>query len=197
MNGDFWDRLIAGHTATTVPSAVDQRLAGKGFGEAFEGVRALTDKGREAAALELPVASGTKVSFKGTLGSYRSMDDPPAPGVSGEVVTVRSAGGDVTSHEGLVFVKWADGKFRPVHAEFLTAVPTRPLTAAEMGSLAFSAGNVRMHAASLGDLTSFLKVAEGTLIHKSTKDLWTFNKDADGNLLVERLFDGNGDPLKG
>lgn len=54
----------------------------------------------------------------------------------------------------------------------------------------------RLRAASLGDLTSFLKVAEGTLIHKSTKDLWSFTKDADGNFLVSRLFDNNGEPLK-
>ena len=54
----------------------------------------------------------------------------------------------------------------------------------------------RLRAASLGDLTEFLKVAEGTLIHKSTKDLWSFKKDADGMLQVERLFDDNGKPLK-
>ena len=55
----------------------------------------------------------------------------------------------------------------------------------------------RLRAASLGDLTSFLKVAEGTLIHKSTKDLRSFKKDAEGMILVERLFDDSGKPLKG
>jgi len=51
--------------------------------------------------------------------------------------------------------------------------------------------------ASLGDLTQFLKRADGKLIHKSTNDLWSYSKDADGNFLVERLFDDEGEPLKG
>ena len=50
--------------------------------------------------------------------------------------------------------------------------------------------------ASLGDLTDFLKVASGALVHKSTKDLWSYSKDADGNFLVSRLFDDEGEPLK-
>lgn len=51
--------------------------------------------------------------------------------------------------------------------------------------------------ASLGDLTQFLKRADGKLVHKSTNDLWSYSKDADGNFLVERLFDDEGEPLKG
>ena len=54
----------------------------------------------------------------------------------------------------------------------------------------------KFRVASLGDLTSFLKVAEGKLVHKSTKDLWAFQKDADGSLVVARLFDEDGNPLK-
>ena len=50
--------------------------------------------------------------------------------------------------------------------------------------------------ASLGDLTQFLKRADGKLIHKSTDDLWSYSKDADGNFLVSRLFDDEGEPLK-
>ena len=50
--------------------------------------------------------------------------------------------------------------------------------------------------ASLGDLTDFLKVSNGALVHKSTKDLWSYSKDADGNFLVSRLFDDEGEPLK-
>ena len=54
-----------------------------------------------------------------------------------------------------------------------------------------------MRVASLGDLTQFLKRADGKLVHKSTNDLWSYSKDADGNFLVERLFDDEGEPLKG
>ncbi len=50
--------------------------------------------------------------------------------------------------------------------------------------------------ASLGDLTDFLKVSEGTLIHKSTNDLWSFAADGEGFTLT-RLFDDGGEPLKG
>ena len=55
----------------------------------------------------------------------------------------------------------------------------------------------RIQVSSIGDLSQFLKRADGKLIHKSTNDLWSYSKDADGNFLVERLFDDNGEPLKG
>ena len=262
-NDNFWSRLAAGHTNTSIPSAVDQHLRPQGFGEAFESVRHLTDRSREAAALPLPVSAGTRVSFAGSLGAVLSIDDPPAPGAEGEVVTVRSANGDITHHEGKVFVKWDDGKFRSVYAQHLRVAsdlksqfekvkglaekkpdnkflkglleqmadegfaPTDKQMAvvkdiekevsqqAEMkkelkGLKAASADptnqfgrvppEVRMvRVASLGDLTNFLKVSSGsnTLIHRSSKELWSFQKDADGAFLVERLFDDNGQPLKG
>ena len=50
--------------------------------------------------------------------------------------------------------------------------------------------------ASLGDLTDFLKVAEGQLIHRSTQDLWSVTADGEG-FTITRLFDDNGNPLKG
>lgn len=40
------------------------------------------------------------------------------------------------------------------------------------------------------DLTEFMKVSDETLIHKSTKDLWSMSKDADGNVFIHRKFDG-------
>ena len=54
----------------------------------------------------------------------------------------------------------------------------------------------RFRVASLGDLTDFLKVAEGQLIHKSTNDLWSVTADGEG-FTITRLFDDNGNPLKG
>jgi len=40
------------------------------------------------------------------------------------------------------------------------------------------------------DLTEFMKVSDETLIHKSTRDLWTMTKDADGNVFIHRKFNG-------
>jgi hypothetical protein len=204
MGDDFWENLLHGHTQTTVPGAVDQRIAGKAYGEDFESVRHLTDRSREANALQLPVEPGTRVSFVGTLGAYLSEENPPHEGAEGEVVNVRSANGDVTSHNGKVFVKWDDGGFRPIHAEYLRKAKQKPSKKASVrhGDPTTVTGRIpkdvnRIKVGSLGDLTSFLKVAEGTLIHKSTKDLWSFSKDADGGLVVSRLFDDTGEPLKG
>jgi hypothetical protein len=206
MPDDFWQNLINGHAETVVPGAVDQRIAGHAMGEDFESMRSLTDRYREANALELPVPSGTRVSFTGSLGAYLSEENLPPQGVEGEVVSVRSATyGDVTSHEGKVFVKWDDGEFRSIHATYLRKVdkPVEKKANIRYGDPSHVAtgriprGVNRFRVASLGDITSFLKVAEGTLIHKSTNDLWSFSKDADGGLVVERLFDDNGEPLQG
>jgi hypothetical protein len=204
MGDDFWENLLHGHAQTTVPGAVDQRIAGRAYGEDFESVRHLTDKHREANTFQLPVEAGTRVSFSGTLGAYLSEENPPREGAEGEVVNVRSANGDVTSHNGKVFVKWDDGDFRPIHAEFLRKAEKKKAKQASvrhgdptniLGRI--PAGVNRIRVASLGDLTTFLKVADNTLIHKSTKDLWSFSKDADGGLVVSRLFDDTGEPLKG
>ena len=293
---DFWTSLAAGHTNTVLAGAMDSHLSGKSIDESFGSVRTLTDVHRQANALSLPVEAGTKVVFAGGLGAHMSYDDVPADGITGEVVMVKSATGSITHHDGKVFVKWADGKFRPIHAEHLRLAghgkaasdvkatfekikalaekkpknkflkdllkqmadegftPTEkqmkvvkeiegeieqqsemkkelkgldkdaafdPSTIGEKkgGPVEHDPGdkNIMEHfgqgdlhgmtevakgktatfrVASLGDLTQFLKVADGTLVHKSTKDLWSFNKDADGNFLVSRLFDDEGEPLK-
>ena len=268
---DFWEGLARGHAASTYQSSVDLHLTGKPSREKFTSVRELTDVGRKSGALQLPVPAGTMVLFAGDLGATLSMTNPPKKGMPGEVVPVKSAGGDVTSHDGMVFVKWADGVFRSVHAEFLR-LATLPREASKRefvdsvrnrgrfpvidadeyppirgmeGPVRFQSGRIlyydpqagayydsktdiyldrneklaseevpncipqkaasdevllrgtrRFRAASLGDLRSFLKVADGTLVHKSTKDLWSFKKDADGGLTVERMFDSVGKPLK-
>lgn len=183
-HNDFWTTLATGHTNTVLAGAMDSHLSGKSIGGSFGSVRTLTDKMRAANALSLPVEAGTKVVFAGGLGAHLSYDDSPAKGESGEVVTVKSATGDITHHDGKVFVKWDDGKFRGIHAEHLRLAGT-----GKQASV--------MRVASLGDLTQFLKRADGKLVHKSTNDLWSYSKDADGNFLVERLFDDEGEPLKG
>ena len=197
-------KLAEGHANSTVPNAVDQRIAGKHLGDSFESVRHLTEKGREAASLNLPVSAGTRVSFAGSLGALLTYDNPPVKGAVGEVVNVKSANGDVTAHNGKVFVKWDDGEFLPIHAVHLRLANKKKIRTGRMVTKdptdflgRISSGVTTIRVASLGDISSFLKVADGTLVHKSTNDLWSFTKDADGGLIVERLFDDNGQPLKG
>ena len=119
---DFWTTLATGHSNTVLAGAMDSHLTGKSLDGSFGSVRTLTDRHRAANALDLPVTAGTKVVFAGGLGAYMTYDDVPADGAVGEVVTVKSATGEITHHDGKVFVKWADGKFRPIHTEHLRLV---------------------------------------------------------------------------
>lgn len=189
MGQDFWASLIGNSSSQLLTAAMDTHLSGKALGESFEGVRALTDAGRAKQALSLPVEVGTRVAFVGGLGAVLTYENPPEAGATGSVVHVKSAGGNLTSHDGKVFVSWDDGRFLPVHAEHLR------LTGQPAGRVKRQAAVRRI--ASLGDLTSFFtKVGSDTLIHKSTRDLWALKQDA-GGFLIERLFDESGEPLKG
>jgi len=55
----------------------------------------------------------------------------------------------------------------------------------------------RTKVASVGQLDGFMRLSAETLIHKSNRDLWSLKKEADGQYYIERLFDDNGEPLKG
>jgi len=50
---------------------------------------------------------------------------------------------------------------------------------------------------SVSDLKGFTRISAETLVHKSNAELWTLRKEADGKFYIERLFDDNGEPLKG
>lgn len=50
---------------------------------------------------------------------------------------------------------------------------------------------------SLRELIAFERISNKHLIHKCTRDLWVIDSDKDGNLLIKRLFDNNGEPIKG
>ena len=50
---------------------------------------------------------------------------------------------------------------------------------------------------SVSDLNGFTRISAETLVHKSNAELWTLRKEADGKFYIERLFDDNGEPLKG
>jgi hypothetical protein len=246
---DFWTTIATGHTNTVLAGGMDSHLAPTNPALA---VRHLTDRHRNANALVLPVKSGTRVSFTGGLGAHLTYDNVPAGGSLGEVTTVKSAHGNITEHDGKVFVQWDDGQFRAIHAqhlrragkgksasdlkadfekikalaekkpdnEFLMSLleqmadegfaPTDKQMAVvkkiegeakEMATMQKELKSLEKKASfrvgSLGDLTDFLKHADGRLIHKSTDDLWSYAKDADGNFLVSRLFNDAGEPLKG
>lgn len=193
MSTDFWTNLMKeADLSGEKHGSIDDFLSGKDIGgPSFDSVRDLTDKVRAAKALSLPVEAGTRVSFKANLGAVMTYDDPPMPGSEGVVVTVKSANGMVTAHEGKVFVQWDDGKFRSVHAEHLRQTGKKSKSARMKTQAAH-----QIRVASLGDLTDFFKVAEDTLIHRSSRDLWSFRQDG-GDFVIERLFDGTGEPLKG
>lgn len=55
----------------------------------------------------------------------------------------------------------------------------------------------RRKVASIGDISDFLRLSAETLIHRSERDLWALKKEADGSYYIERLFDDNGEPLRG
>ena len=187
MPNDFWTSLTENSSSQMLTAAMDSHLSGKAIGESFDSVRALTDVGRAKSALTLPVEAGTRVAFMGGLGAVLTYENPPENDFTGTVVHVKSASGNVTSHEGKVFVSWDDGRFLPVHAEHLKLATPRPRVKRQAA----------LRVASLGDLTSFFtKVAENTLIHKSTRDLWSLKRDSNG-FVIERLFDDSGEPLKG
>lgn len=187
-NYDFWETLLREASLSRNTNGMDIHLASHELeGSDFTSVRTLTDKHREATGLMLPVEAGTRVAFRGSLGAYLSAESTPEPGTKGSVVTVKSANGEVTDHDGMVFVNWDDGVFRAVHASFLEYSSGT----ARRGS----PNRQRIRVASLGDLTDFLKVSDDTLVHRSSRDLWSLKKDGE-SYVIERLFDSTGDPLK-
>lgn len=174
-----------------VKEAVEHRLSGRALNEgSFQSVQGLTDRARQAMAITLPVEPGTRVLFVANMGSVLAYEDPPEPNANGVVVQVKSASGMVTSHDGLVFAKWDDGKVRGTHAEHLRLASGRVRTTA-------SGFESTMRVASLGDLSGFLRLAgsNDTLVHKATKDLWSVKKDG-SDYVISRLFDDSGVPLK-
>jgi hypothetical protein len=188
---DFWDEM---RNAFVAESSLDDHLQGKPLeGDFYTSVRNLTEKERKAQALKVPVEAGTRVSFIANLGSVLTYPDIPGEGIEGTVVTVRSANGDVTYDNGRVFVMWDDGKFRPIMAEHLRRAKSNRK----------QANAYRIVTSDLDSLAAFFAPAMGVigveasddLVHKATKDLWSFKQDGD-SFVIERLFTEDGNPLK-
>lgn len=172
--------------------AIDYVLQGRTIeGAETTSIRALTEANRMKGALTLPVEVGTRVMFVANLGSVLAYSDIPGDKMAGTVIKVRSASGDVTSSESGVHVLWDDGQFRAIQAEHL-----RPAKSSDK-----RASTVRMRFSNFGDLSSFFtpvlagKTSDSDLIHKATKDLWSFRQE-DGEYVIERLFTEDGAPLK-
>lgn len=183
---NFWDDLMLGQQSR-IASSLDIHLQEREQEVAGKGLRALTDRGRSAAALPIPALPGTRVSFVTNLGSVLSYPDPPAPDTEGTVVLVRTAEGDQTSMGDLVFVKFDDARFMAAHREHLRRAPKSKC-----------ASVFAMRVANLGDLSDFMRGAgqDDELVHRATKDLWSFQQTEDGDYIISRLFDDTGAPLK-
>jgi len=186
---DFWSDLSL--SPFTGPTSMDHHLSEDTIGgPKFSSLQDLTDRGRDANGLDLGVPAGTRVVAVTNIGSVLTHPDLPEPDVEGTVVTVRTAQGDLTSLNDEVFVKWDDGKLRAIHRHFLRRAKTSRKRA--------SAFCVR--ASGIGDISQFFTRANdgkaNDLVHKSTKDLWSFEQSDDG-IVISRLFDDTGEPLKG
>jgi hypothetical protein len=192
---DFANRyLSAGYQPE---DAVETRMKGKSLGEGqFTSVQGLSEKARMATAVDLPITVGTRVLFAANTGAVLSYEDPPAPNDIGTVVSVKSATlGDITSHDGRVFVEWGDGEVRAIFAEHLQYAKGTRRQALQLPN--------KFRVASLGDLGEFFSGVRsstdkaGELVHKATKDLWGFRQEG-SEYVIERLFDDStGEPLKG
>ncbi len=179
---DFWDDMIGGYVARE-NTGFDSHLSGKKLGDTrTSSMQALTDKGRDAHAIPLPVPEGTRVSFLTNVGSVLTYADPPAEGAVGTVVGVHTSLGHKTGHDDMVFVRW-DGNtdVMPVDKRHLRVD--------------------QMRVASLGDLSDFFTViggggtVSGELVHKSTDDMWSFHQDGD-DWVINRLFEESEGPLQ-
>lgn len=185
---DFWNNLILGQQTRTA-SSLDAYLQNREDSVAHTGLRGLTDKGRASNAFPLPAAAGARVAFIANIGSVLQWRDPPADGAEGTVVMVRTAEGDQTSLNGLIFVKFDDGRFLQIDPEFLRASTSNTKVASSF----------QRRVANLGDLSGFLRwgTDDGNeLVHKATRDLWSFDTTEEGDFVISRLFDDTGEPLR-
>jgi hypothetical protein len=194
---DFWSDLTSCYIQD---SSMDDFLSTKTTKQASHSVRELTDSYRDSITVKLPIEAGTRVAFITNLGSVLTYDKMPEPHTEGTVVKVRTASGDTTAVNGLVFVQWDRGGVIPIRAEHLSREVSQ---ASSMTRKAF----VR-RVADIEDLNDFFQPRHrsllaslgsiddsGELIHKATRDLWSFRKDGEF-WVIERLFEEDGNPIK-
>jgi len=136
--------------------------------------------------LRLPVQAGTRVRFKQNLNNLFYYTQMPPADTGGTVVRVRTAGGDVTVGDGRVMILWDNGQMRPAYPQHLVRLRGRTASL-----------SVRQVHASMGDLSEVFGFSRtgSELIHRATEDLWAFREE-NGSVILERLFQEDGTPLK-
>lgn len=187
MSDNFWEEFAS---TFVVDSAIDRVLQGRTMGgSSAVSMRDLTDKYRAANALQAPYNAGQRVSFIANVGSVLTYDNVPGDNIDGTIIKVKSGGEKATSQGDLVYVQWDDGHFRSILAEHL-----RPGSSNRK-----VAQNVALRVADFSLVSQFFNMHSASsdeLVHRATKDLWSFRKDSDTGYVIERLFDYKGVPLK-
>lgn len=143
---------------------------------------------KRQASQSLKVPAGFRVAYAKTLEAVlASGPGAPTPGELGTVVMVRTASGDRTTDADRVFVKWDSGKFFPVSARYLVR-----------GSSNMKVASTFVMRPGITSLDEFLKLSSDSndLIHTATRDLWTFGTSEEGEVILARLFQEDGNPLK-
>lgn len=183
---DFWNTFVNGSLLNR-PSVMDEYLGSDK--KANADVYYQTDRGKEERALKLPLYSGTRVAFDANLESIMGTKNPPSANHPGTVVMVRTAAyGDITSLGDYVFVKWDRGDLQKVDRHYLKKASNNVKQASQYIQ-AFNSTNI--------DFSNFLRVANtDDLVHKATQDLWSCQQNDKGEVVISRLFDETGGPLK-
>lgn len=157
-------------------------------------VYALTDKGRREGGLRTPVPAGTRVRFAYNLGSVLTYKHVPEQNVLGSVIMVRTAFGDSTGEGHNVFVKWDDGFFQVANREHLR-VAENVRVAADIFQVPTQIDLQSLFTPYVA-LTANTAAGPSDLVQKSTQDLWHM-EERNGSVMLTRLFDGDGEPLRG
>lgn len=164
-------------TSPTKTAAMDDLLKGSE-------VACLTDRGRVARATA-SYLDGDRVVVDRNNGLLAPQGLPRA-GTKGTVVSVHTASGEQTSYEGDAFVKW-DGEAKVARVP-LNFVKKASIRVSNLDDFVMLGGNASLQA--------FASEGDSPLVHKATRDLWSMKVSEDGSFDVERLFDGEGNPLK-
>jgi len=177
-------------SSASATASMDGFLAGKKMGSSFESVRGVVGKEEE---IPKNASVGTRVVFKGGSGVSLVFKMVPKIGMTGTIVEtqeqgsskIRNARAHLEGRETPLNVRWDDETQGLMYPSYMRLAKEAPKKKARV-----------IRVASLQYLSQFMKVAENTLIHKSTKELWSMRSE-EGGFVIERLFDASGDPLKG
>lgn len=200
---NFWDEIsFANHNKT---ASIDNSIENTS-------IYSLTDHARKKKrATALPAGIKVLANCNNGLVPPQSL---PKHATLGEVVSVKTATGNTTELDDEVFVRWSGrSKIDRVAKEFLSLSLTRK-TASYMESnpevgfgpavMLNPEANIftatSLEAISMEDFKQAFSMGQGKqadLIHKSAEDLWTIGVDDNGEYDIERLFEDNGQPLKG